>query len=75
MLVLSRRRNGVLLIGGNVRIVVLDVVGDQVKIGIEAPREIEVIRGELANAEGGWLPRRAANGSPDSDRQVQSTQI
>jgi carbon storage regulator len=40
MLVLSRRRNGVLMIGGNVRIVVLDVVGDQVKIGIEAPREI-----------------------------------
>lgn len=66
MLVLSRRRNGVLMIGGNVRIVVLDVVGDQVKIGIEAPREIEVIRGELANAEGGWLLRRAANSSPES---------
>lgn len=65
MLVLSRRRNGVLMIGGNVRIVVLDVAGDQVKIGIEAPREIEVIRGELASAEGGWLPRKAVSGLLD----------
>jgi carbon storage regulator len=48
MLVLSRKKNEAIVIGDNVRIKVLKVSGNTVRIGIQAPREVEVVRGELA---------------------------
>ncbi len=47
MLVLSRKINQSIMIGDNVRIVVVAVDRDQVKLGIEAPREIPVHRSEI----------------------------
>jgi len=47
MLVLSRKIGETIWIGDNVEIVVTEVKGDQVKLGIKAPRNIDVIRGEL----------------------------
>lgn len=47
MLVLSRKRGQSLNIGDNVRIVVLEVTGDTVRIGIEAPPEVAVYRSEI----------------------------
>jgi len=47
MLVLSRKAGETIWIGEDVEIVISEVKGDQVKIGIRAPRNIEVIRGEL----------------------------
>lgn len=47
MLVLSRKLNQAIMIGDNVRIVVVGVDRDQVKLGIEAPREIPVHRSEI----------------------------
>lgn len=47
MLVLTRKVDQSIMIGDNVRIVVVDVRGDQVKIGIDAPREIMVHRHEI----------------------------
>lgn len=47
MLVLTRKPNQAIVIGDNVRIVVVSVDRDQVRIGIEAPREITVHRAEV----------------------------
>lgn len=47
MLVLSRKAQQDILVGENVRITVLQVKGNTVRLGIEAPREVRVVRGEL----------------------------
>lgn len=47
MLVLTRRRDESIMIGDNVRITIVDVRGDQVKIGIDAPRSVPVHREEI----------------------------
>lgn len=47
MLVLTRRRNQSIVIGDGVVVTVLEVRGDQVKLGITAPREVAVYRDEL----------------------------
>jgi carbon storage regulator CsrA len=48
MLVLSRKQNEELLIGDNIAVTVLEVRGNVVRLGIQAPRDIRVLRGELA---------------------------
>ncbi|MCX2727965.1 carbon storage regulator CsrA [Thermomicrobium sp. 4228-Ro] len=50
MLVLTRRPGEALLIGQDIRLVVLGVEGERVKLGIEAPREVTVVRSELLEA-------------------------
>jgi len=47
MLVLTRRKGQSLNFGDNIRIVVVDVTGDTVRIGIEAPAEVAVYRSEI----------------------------
>lgn len=47
MLVLTRREGEVLLIGNNVAVTVLGIKGNQVRIGIDAPRDVNVAREEL----------------------------
>ncbi len=48
MLVLTRKPNQSIVIGDDVRIVVVSIEGDQVKLGIEAPRELTVHRSEVS---------------------------
>ena len=47
MLVLTRRRGETLTIGDDITITVLAVNGNQVRIGVDAPKEIEVHRLEI----------------------------
>ena len=49
MLALSRKKGESIIIGDHIEIVVLSVSGDQVKIGISAPRSISVNRKEIYN--------------------------
>lgn len=47
MLVLTRRANQSIMIGHDVVVTVLEVRGDQVRLGIKAPREVDVHREEV----------------------------
>ena len=50
MLVLSRQRDESIMIGDNVVITVVDIRGDKVRLGIDAPREVPVHRQEVYDA-------------------------
>ena len=50
MLVLTRRTEESVVIGGNITITVLGVEGEKVKLGIDAPREVTILRSELLDA-------------------------
>ncbi len=50
MLVLQRKKGETLLIGENIKISVVDVGTDAVKLAIEAPKEVRILRGELEEA-------------------------
>jgi carbon storage regulator len=50
MLVLSRQRDESIMIGDNVEIIIVDVRGDKVRLGITAPKEIPVHRREIYDA-------------------------
>lgn len=60
MLVLSRKRDERIVIGDNIVITVVDVRGDKVRLGIEAPAEVPVHRQEVLDA----LRRSAAAETP-----------
>ena len=50
MLVLSRQRDETIMIGDDVEITIVDIRGDKVRLGITAPREIQVHRKEVYDA-------------------------
>ncbi len=47
MLELSRKKNEALIINNNIEITVLEIKGEQVKLGISAPRDVPVYRKEV----------------------------
>jgi len=47
MLVLARRLNESIMIGDDIEIVIIDIKGDQVKLGVKAPRKVTVHRKEI----------------------------
>ncbi|MBP7654757.1 carbon storage regulator CsrA [Candidatus Dependentiae bacterium] len=47
MLVLTRKRNQSIVIGDNIEITIVDIHGEQVKLGINAPRTVPVHRKEI----------------------------
>ena len=47
MLALSRKQNESIIIGNDIEVTVLEVKGDQVKIGISAPKSVPIYRKEI----------------------------
>ncbi|MGO8691653.1 MAG: carbon storage regulator [Thermoguttaceae bacterium] len=50
MLILSRKSNQTILLGNEIRIVVISSRKGQVQLGIEAPKNMLILRGELPDA-------------------------
>ncbi|PQO28120.1 carbon storage regulator CsrA [Blastopirellula marina] len=55
MLVLSRHKDETIMVGDDVAITVIEIRGDKVRLGIEAPKSIDVHRREV------WAKIKAAN--------------
>ena len=67
MLVLTRRTGEWITIGDDIRIRIVSMKGDHVQIGIEAPREVAVHRGEIFEAIRAELERaRRSASDPDA---------
>lgn len=47
MLALSRKKGEALIINNNIEVTILEIKGDQVKIGISAPKEVPIYRKEV----------------------------
>jgi carbon storage regulator len=47
MLALSRKKGEALVIANNIEVTILEIKGDQVKVGITAPRDVPVYRKEI----------------------------
>lgn len=50
MLILTRKANESIIIGDNIRVTVIEIQGDKVRLGIDAPRELSVHRQEIYEA-------------------------
>jgi len=52
MLVLSRKWNQEIVIAGNIRVKILEITGNRVRLGVEAPPRVSVLREEVATRNG-----------------------
>jgi carbon storage regulator (csrA) len=51
MLILRRKKNESILIGDNIRITIIECAADGVRVAIDAPKQISILREELSEAE------------------------
>lgn len=47
MLILARKKDESIMIGDNIEITIIDIQGDQVKIGVAAPKNVDIHRKEI----------------------------
>ena len=57
MLVLSRQRDETIMIGDDIEITIVDIRGDRVRLGVNAPAHVPVHRKEIYNAMKDQAPR------------------
>lgn len=69
MLVLSRKKNESIVINDDITIVVVEIRGDKVRLGIEAPKEVPVHRNEVYEAIRRAGDDSATPSTPDSAAQ------
>lgn len=50
MLALTRKVGESIVIGGNIVVTIVDIKGDSIRLGIDAPKEIKIYRGEIYDA-------------------------
>lgn len=68
MLVLSRKKNESIVINNDITIVVVEIRGDKVRLGVEAPKEVPVHRREVYDAiRRNELSEANRSGEPDSN--------
>lgn len=60
MLVLSRKERERLVIDGNIIVTIVRISGGAVRVGIEAPRQVQIQREELCSAEAGDCDQQLA---------------
>ena len=65
MLILARRTNESIVIGGEIEVSIVDIKGDQVKLGIKAPDSVKVYRREVFEAIQEENRKAAASSTPD----------
>lgn len=71
MLVLSRKVNQTIHIGDNITIVVSHIHGNRVSLGIQAPKNVRILRGELKDAANAFGDRPKPNS--ESSRLIERT--
>ncbi len=49
MLVLTREKDGVILIGNDIRITITEIRNNKVRIGVDAPKGVSIVRAEIAH--------------------------
>lgn len=70
MLVLTRKSNQSIMIGDDIEVSVLSIMGEKVRIGIQAPRDVPVFRKEVyleIQAERGSVTRTVAPAAPAAE--------
>jgi carbon storage regulator len=77
MLVLSRKKNESIVINNDITIVVVEIRGDKVRLGVEAPKEVPVHRREVYDAirrnDAAAAQTRAASNSESTEPNSTST--
>jgi len=61
MLVLSRKEGERIMVGDNIAVVISRIAGNRVTIGIEAPENVSILRGELDDAKREFREKPKAN--------------